>query len=1343
LAPSAVNTNTFGLLWSYAVDGYVYTQPLYVPNVNIPGQGTHNVIYIGTENDSVYALDADSNTGTNGGVLWHTNLGIAALSNNGEFGNRYGPTYGDIVPEVGITGTPVIDPVSGTIYVDVFTREIGATSTNYYHRIHALNITNGVEQPGSPVVIAATYPGTGVGGNGSVLTFDPKEHNERSALTLAGGVLYVGYAGYGDTDPYHGWLFGVSTTNLQILPKYIFNTTPNATMADFGTHAGEGGMWMGGNGLCVDGSNNLYFESGNGSFSANTNGGDYADSFLKLNTSNGLSVADYFTPYDQANDAAADLDVGSAGPLLLPDSAGSAAHPHLIVGGSKEGTIYLLDRDNLGHYSTSGSDNQVVQSVVGQMGGAWSSPAYFNNQLYFQASGDVLKAFAITNGVLGTTPSSKSAASVGAFNGGPVVSANGTNDGIVWMLNSSAFASSGPEILYAYSATNLADVLYNSSQLPRDNPGGAVKMVNPMVANGKVYVGAEYALSIFGYNSFLATPTISPDGLAFTNSVTVTLSDSTPGVSIYYTEDGNIPTTNSTLYTAPFLVTSTLNLQAVAVKAGAINSGVASASFINTAALGDGTGLLGEYWANTTGARFTNVDFATLPTLTRTDAVVNFNWSNAGPAPSVGQTNFIARWTGSLQPEYSETYNLTTVASGGVLVWVNGHLLINSWPNSLTSVTNSAAISLKAQELYTIQMDYSQSNGNAGAQLFWSSPSTSQAIIPQTQLYPYTNPPPVVVLTAPTNGSTFTAIATVSLTADADATYNAVSSVNFYTNNVYLGTASNPPYALTTTGWPAGGYTLTAIATDGSGLTTTSSPVSITIAAGSGLAYGLTTNGTVGPFLNQNMPGDFSGSIPPLLSETGAFSDTPNRVPAAGLIPYVPNTPLWSDNAVKSRYMAVPDNAGLTAPAQQIGFAPTGSWTFPGGTVFVKNFDLVVNQTNPAVPVRRLETRLLVRDTNGAVYGVTYKWLPDNSDAELLSGSLSEAVLVTNATGVETQNWYYPSPADCLTCHTEVAGYVLGVNTRQLNGSNTYPATGVTDNQLRTFNRLGLFYPAFNEAYITNFDQLVNVTNLNAPIVQRVRSYLDANCAQCHQPGGTGISFDARYDTPLTNQNLINYPAALSLGYDHAKIIAPNDVWRSVIYDRMNTVDPTIKMPPLDRNLVDSNAVATLVAWVNSMGATPALAPPLLTPAPGVFTNEVMLSLTSPDSNAAIYYTLDGTLPTTNSILYSGPFNLDSFGTTTVMANAFEANYVNSVAVIGLFNIVPPLNQLFAPELLADGSFQVNYWGSTGQTYVLQTSTNLLDWISINTNTPAFEPFTLVDPGASGVPYRFYRVISP
>jgi hypothetical protein len=1341
LIPSIVNTNNFGLLWSYAVDGYVYTQALYVPNVNIPGLGLHNVIYIGTENDSVYALDADSNTGANGGVLWHTTLGVTPLSNNGEFGNRYGPTYGDIVPEVGITGTPVIDLVTGTIYVDVFTREVGATSTNYYHRIHALNITNGVEQSNSPSVVAATYPGTGVGGNGSVLTFNPEEHNERSALTLAGGILYVGYAGYGDTDPYHGWLFGFSTTNLKMLPDHIFNTTPNATQAAFGAHAGEGGMWMGGNGLCVDASNNLYFESGNGSFSENTNGKDYADSFIKLATTNGLSVADYFTPYNQADDAAADLDVGSAGPLLLPDSAGSAAHPHLIIGASKQGTIYLVDRDNMGHYSTGGSDNQIVQSVIGQIGGTWSSPAYFNNRVYFQASSDVLKVFTINNGVLGTTPASESAAGVGAFNGGPIVSANGTNNGIVWMINSSAYGSSGPGILYAYNATNLAQELYNSSQLSRDNPGGAVKMINPMVANGKVYVGAEYALSVYGYNAFLDTPAISPNGGAFTNSVTVTLSDATPGVAIYYTEDGTVPTTNSTLYSGPFAVTTTLNLEAVAVKSGAVNSGVATASFVNSAALGDGAGLLGEYWANTTSAAFTNIDFAALPTLSRTDAVVNFNWSSAGPAPSVGQTNFTVRWTGSVQPQFSESYTLTTVADEGVLLWVNGQLLINDWTTNSEAVTNGATLALNAQQLYTIEVDYFQSAGNAVAQLFWSSPSTAQAIIPQTQLYTYTNPPPAVELIGPTNGSTFTAAASVSLTADAAAAYNLVSFVNFYTNGVWLGSVSEAPYALTTTGWPAGSYVLTATATDGGGLTSTSAPVSITIAPGSGLAYGLTSNATVGPFLNQNMPGVFNGSIPTLLSETGAYSDTPNRVPAAGLIPYVPNTPLWSDSAVKSRYMAVPNDSGLAAPAQQIGFAPTGAWTFPSGTVFVKNFDLVVNQTNPSVPLRRLETRLLVRNTDGSVYGVTYKWLPDNSDAQLLTGSLTEAVLVTNATGVVTQNWYYPSPADCLTCHTAVSGYVLGVNTRQLNGADTYPATGVTDNQLRTLNRLGLFYPAFDEAGITNFEQLSSVTNLSAPLVQRARSYLDANCAQCHQPGGTGITFDARYATPLTNQNIINAVAAFSLGYDNAKIVSPSDIWRSVLYDRMNTVDSTIKMPPLDRNTIDTNAVAVMAAWINSLGGTPALAPPVLSPASGTFTNEVTLTLLPPNADAALYYTLDGTLPTTNSILYSGPFNLTE--SAVVTANAFEANFVNSVAVSGMFTIVPPLDSLFAPTVLMDGSFEAQFSATPGQTYILQASTDLVHWTSLITNTPTSTPFTWIDPGAADEPTRFYRVVLP
>ena len=256
-------------------------------------------------------------------------------------------------------------------------------------------------------------------------------------------------------------------------------------------------------------------------------------------------------------------------------------------------------------------------------------------------------------------------------------------------------------------------------------------------------------------------------------------------------------------------------------------------------------------------------------------------------------------------------------------------------------------------------------------------------------------------------------------------------------------------------------------------------------------------------FLNMPdvIPAIFPGTLPLLLSGTGAFGDTANRTPAGGLIPYAPNTPLWSDAAVKSRYLAVPNNGGLITPDQQIAFLPTNTWTFPAGTVFVKNFDLVVNETNASVPLRRLETRLLVRDINGAVYGVTYKWRPDNSDADLLSGSLNEDILITNATGVRTQTWYYPSPADCLTCHTPVANYVLGVNTRQLNGNLTYPATGNTDNQLRTLNRLGLFNPAINETNISQLRPAFRADEFER-LVGATRAFLSGRQLRAMPPAG-------------------------------------------------------------------------------------------------------------------------------------------------------------------------------------------------------------------------------------------------
>ena len=1348
LTPATVNTNNFGMLIKYVTDGYVYTEPLYVPNVTIPGQGTHNIIIVATEVNTVYAFDADSNLGANGGLLWHTNLGVSALSNNGEFGARYcGNCYPDIIPNVGITGTPVIDQATGTIYVDVFTREV-TTTTNYIHRIHALSLTNGMEQPYSPVVVNASVPGIGRDSSGGVMTFNAKQSNERAALTLAGGVLYVVYAGYADTDPYHGWVIGFNATNLVPLTNYVFNSTPNAltqtpTQANFGTNAAEGGVWMGGNGLCVDANTNLYFETGNGSFSANTNGGDYADSFIKLATTNQASqfvVADYFTPYNQLTLANADTDLGACGPVLLPDSVGSTNHPHLIVGTGKSGTIYLLDRDNMGHYNgtdgVSGNDSQIVQSF-GAIANTWSSPAYFNNQLYLQPSGSTMKAYAITNAHITITPASTATASFGSFNGGPVVSANGTNNGIVWVLNGASGTGTG--VLYAYNATNIAQQLYNSSQLARDKLNLGLKMTTPTVANGKVYVGTQLGLFVFGNTSFLATPTISPNGASFTNSQLVTLTEATPGAAVYYTLDGTVPTTNSLVYTGPIVITTTLNLAALAVKAGAANSGVAVASFVNTAAAGNGVGLLGQYWTNTSAASFTNNGFATLPTLTRTDAVVNFNWSN-GPAASVGQTNYTVRWAGSVQAQYNEGYTFTTVADDGVRLWVNGQLLVNDWNTHSSAATNSGTISLNAQQLYTVRLEYFQSTSNAMAQLQWSSPSTAPAIIPQTQLYPYTNPPPVVILSSPSGGATnYTAAASVTISADADAPYNPVRAVGFYANGSPLGTLSNNIYGpfhavLTATGLAAGNYALTAVAVDGSGLSNTSVPVNITVNPASGQPYGLTTNAPVTAFLN--MPTTSFGALPPLLSGTGAFGNTTNRTPANGLIPYVPNTPLWSDAAVKSRFMAVPNNGGLLTPDEQVQFRPTNSWTFPAGTVFVKNFDLVVNETNASM--RRLETRLLVRDINGAVYGVTYKWRADNSDADLLSGSLTENILITNATGVRTQAWYYPSPQDCLTCHTPVANYVLGLNTRQLNGSQTYPATGNTDNQLRTLNRLGLFNPAFDEAGITNLEKLSALTNLNASLEERARSYLDANCAQCHQPGGAGITFDARYDTPLISQKITNYPAAVSLGLDNACIIKAKDIWRSVIYARMNSVDPATKMPPLARSLVDTNALQVFNDWINSLPGTPALAPPIITPNGGTYGPNVSVTLTPPDGSAQLYYTLNGTLPGTNSLLYGGPVLLTN--SATFMANAFETNYNNSIAVGALFT-VQPAAYFTGSGFLLNGQFQLGLAGVPGKTYVLQASTNLTDWTPLSTNLATTNTFNLSDPGAATFPKRFYRTI--
>jgi len=489
LTPDNVNPATFGKLFSYNVDGYVFAQPLYMAGLNIAG-GTHNVVFVATEHNSVYAFDADSNAGDNGGLLWHVNLGDSVPCGTSSF------PFQAIKVEVGITGTPVIDPGSGTLYVDTFTGD----GTHFSHYIHALNIADGSEQPFSPVLVAASIHASGNGSTNGVLTFQARQELQRTALTLAGGVLYVCYAGYTDTqiaDPFHGWVLGYNAANLQLLPNYVFCTTPNGTVAQYGSIAGEGGIWMSGGGLAVDDANNLYFSTGDGNFNAfpGKHGTEYGSSFLKLSTGGGLSVADYFTVNNQDFLQNNDLDVGAGGVVLLPDQPGP--YPHLMVGGGKTQRAYLINRDQMTtddqHINTNG-DDQVAQ-VLPLGGGAFDTPAYFNGKIYFGATKDSLRYYVLSNGqMIPDLPNSVSSRKFGFPGTTPSVSANGDQNGIVW-----AIQNASPAVLVAYDANNLSTELYNSSMSgKRDQLTGGVKFVVPTIANGKVYAGSQGAVTVFG-----------------------------------------------------------------------------------------------------------------------------------------------------------------------------------------------------------------------------------------------------------------------------------------------------------------------------------------------------------------------------------------------------------------------------------------------------------------------------------------------------------------------------------------------------------------------------------------------------------------------------------------------------------------------------------------------------------------------------------------------------------------------------------------------------------------------------------------------------------------------------
>ena len=482
LTPRNVNATMFGKLFTLTVDGKVDAQPLLVSRLATPNEGVHNVLYVATEHDSLFAFDADT-----GARYWQVSL------------LKPGETTSDdrncsqVVPEIGITATPVIDPAAGphgTIYAVAMSKD---ASGGYHQRLHALDLTSGAEEFNGPVDVQATYPGSGDGSANGVVTFDPKQYKSRPGLLLVNGIVYTSWGSHCDIRPYTGWVIGYNEATLA--QTSVFNFAPN----------GEGAaVWGSGSGIAADVNGTLFFQLGNGSFDTAMNAagfpgmGDYGNAFVKLSVgSNPPSVLDYWTMYNTVAESSIDEDLGSGGVLLLPDVTDSqGATRHLGVGAGKDGDVYVFDRDNMGKFNPQNNGGLYQEIAAGLAGSEYASPAWFNGAVYFGAVGDAIRAFNLSAGKLATSPASVSATAFEYPGTTPSISANGSEDGIVW-----AVENNNPAVLHAYDASDLARELYNSNQAAsgRDEFGAGNKFIVPTIANGKVYVGTMNSVAVFGF----------------------------------------------------------------------------------------------------------------------------------------------------------------------------------------------------------------------------------------------------------------------------------------------------------------------------------------------------------------------------------------------------------------------------------------------------------------------------------------------------------------------------------------------------------------------------------------------------------------------------------------------------------------------------------------------------------------------------------------------------------------------------------------------------------------------------------------------------------------------------
>ncbi len=584
LTPSNVNTRQFGKLLTFNVDGYVVAQPLYVSNLSIPGQGVHNVVFVATQHDSVYALDADTLT-----LLWHeTFINSAAGVTTVPVADQ-GCAKVTGYTEIGVMGTPVIDLATNSLFVVAKTKEVSGNTTNYVYRLHSLDITTGLDNV-APVVISAAFQGPG-----GTVNFSSLPEMQRPALLLSNGTVYIAFGSNGCDITALGWVLAYNESLQQV---GVFNTSPG--------QAWGASVWQSGSGLGGDADGNVYFSTANGIFDQNTGGADFGDTVLKLALNGtGLNWVDYFTPFDQQNMALNDLDLGSGGVTLLPDQP-PPSPAHLLIAAGKTGSIYLIDRDNMGRFDTTG--NQIVQTIPDALIEYYGNANFWNNLVYFAPPGDTaIKAYLFSSGLLSQAPVAQSISLTPE--GLPFISANGNSNGVFWLVRNVA-----GNILSAFDATYLTQIYNSSVNGSRDSLGASAHFASPVVANGKVYVGTQTQLAVYGLLPVLATkagnrqtgPVGSTLPLALKISATSPYSNQPiGGLAITFSDGGKggtfsnpNTTTNSqgvalTNYTLP-TVTGQISITAT-------NQGSTTASFTETAVAGTPTTIAVFSGANQTG----------------------------------------------------------------------------------------------------------------------------------------------------------------------------------------------------------------------------------------------------------------------------------------------------------------------------------------------------------------------------------------------------------------------------------------------------------------------------------------------------------------------------------------------------------------------------------------------------------------------------------------------------------------------------------------------------------------------------------------------------------------------